>query len=178
MPSSPEITPFTMVYTALWEMLLDHPRFARDVKEGNRIRFDMSSNRDPVKGTIADGDLPEVAITAQTVSANLQSTSHTSSCTRRYAILASTGDYRYTERLALVEWYIFVAMMGWQTRLSALTWKDRTFCKRLNLTSAASGLSDPQQNRNIVGWSAQWQVEIEMHFVTADLLQELRGIGE
>lgn len=166
-----------MVLTGLWEMLLDHPRFSRDVKVGNRIRFDSDRDRDPVKEQVQSGDLPEVAIVMQTSSANLHDTSHTSKCVRRYSILVSTGDKRYTESLGLVEWYVFVAMLGWQTRLSALKWHDKPFCKKLSVVSGQSGLSDPQQNRNINGWSAVWQIEVEMHFSTADLLAELRPRG-
>lgn len=175
MPSTVKITPFTMVLSAIWELLLDHPCFFRDVREGNRIRFDSQKDRDPLKSTIGAADLPEVSVVSQTVSANIQNTSSSSMCIRRYSILVSTGDYRYSEILGVIEWYIFVAMVGWQTRLTRLKWQDKAFCKRLNVVSATTGLSDPAQNRNIVGWSAVWQIEVEMHFATADLLAELRG---
>jgi hypothetical protein len=41
------------------------------------------------------------------------------------------------------------------------------------VSNVATGLSNPEQNRNIRGWSSVWSVEVEMHFATADLLAEL-----
>lgn len=168
-----EQNPFNMVMTALWEMLLNHPRFVRDVKEQNRIRFDLAGNRDPLKGPIQVGDLPEVCIGMSAASANIMETSSTSMCRRTYSIMCSSGDYRYTEILGNVEWQVWVAMCGWKRTLGGLLWKDKNFVKRTNVSNVATGLSNPEQNRNIRGWSSVWSVEVEMHFATADLLTEL-----
>ena len=165
--------PFGMVHTTLWEMLLRHPSFVADVKERNRIRFDSKTDRDPIKSQIQAGDLPEVCIVADTLTANLHSTSNTSMITRQYAVMIATGDYRYSEFLARVEWEVFVALLDWRKRLTALKWNDKGFVKRANLLSGGAGLSDPKLNRNIVGWSATWRVEVEMHFATIDLTAEL-----
>lgn len=167
--------PFNLVLTALWDMLLQHPQFVRDVKEQNRIRFDVSRNRDPLKGAVQTGDLPEVCIGMSAVSANIMETSSTSMCKRSYSIMVSTGDYRYTEILGDVEWQVWVAMCGWKRTLGGLLWKDKNFVKRVNVNNAAAGLSDPEKNRNIRGWSSVWSVDVEMHFATADLLEELCG---
>lgn len=164
--------PFSMVYSELWSILLKHPAFVRDVNFKNRIRFDVPNNRDPLKATIGAADLPEVMITVENISANLHDTSHTTRIARRYNILASTGDYRYTEFLAPIEWAIFTAFTNWQTTLTALQWKDKPFCKAFRIVTGTAGMSNPQQNRNIVGWSSVWQCEVEMHFNTADLQAE------
>lgn len=164
--------PFTLVYSELWAILLRHPAFARDVKYKNRIRFDVPNNRDPAKQTIADADLPEVMLTVESINANLHDTSHTTKIARRYNFLVSTGDFRYNEKLAQVEWAMFTAFCNWQTTLSALMWKDKSFCKAFRILTGTAGMSNPQQNRNIVGWSCIWQGEVEMHFNTADLQAE------
>lgn len=175
MPDVVAFNPFSMVYTTLWDMLLSHPVFVRDVKDGNRIRFDILNNRDPLKENVAASDLPEVALTVDTLSMNLNNTSSTSMVLRQYQWLVSTGDYRYTELLARIEWYIFIGMLAWRTKLTGLEWKGQHFCKRANVVSGRSGISNPQQNRQVQGWSAAWQVEIEMHFNTSDLTAELNA---
>jgi hypothetical protein len=167
--------PFNMTLTALWDMLLAHPQFLRDVKEQNRIRFDVAGNRDPLKGSVQTGDLPEVCIATSAVTANVMETSSTSMCRRTYTIMISSGDYRYTEILGAVEWQIWVALCGWKRSFGALKWNGQSFIKKANVTTANQGLSNPEQNRNIRGWSSVWSVEVEMHFNTADLLAELMG---
>ena len=166
------MNPFDMVYDALWQMLLSHPVFERDVKTGNRVRYDIKTDRDPMKDTIAAGDLPEVVLASDTVSGNLMQTSSTSMVTKRFSVLVSTGDFR-APILTSVEWCIFTALTGWPERLGALTWKQQRFVKRVQLVSAQSGLSDAAANRNIKGWAAKWVAEVEMHFSTLSLREEL-----
>jgi len=174
MPGTPpnSINPFIMVHTELWNMLLAHPGFVRDVKEGNRIRFDSDTNRDPLKNVVQVADTPSVMIVGNTVSFNLMETSSTSLVKRQYAVMIATGDMR-NNILAVVEWEVFCALLSWKTRLSALQWKKKAFAKVMRAVSGASRLDDLKQNMNLKGWSAVWQVEVEMHFVTSDLEAEL-----
>lgn len=171
-------SPFDMVYTELWNMALSHGGFVRDVLDKNRIRFDDPANRDPLKNPVQAADLPEVQLAAATGSVNLQNTSSSSMITRQYTWFIASGDYRYTQFMSAVEWYLFCAMTGWKSRLTALKWKNEAFVKRANVVSTLAGMSDPQRNRNIVGWSAAWTVEVEMHFKTSDLLDELRNTSD
>lgn len=175
MPDMPNPNPFSIVFTALWDLLLSHPAFSRDVANGNLIRFDSTTDRNPKKETLSTADLPQVTLIGETLTANLQNTSSTSMTTRRYSWLVQTGDYRYTEFLARVEWYIFAAMTNWKTRLAALQWKDQAFVKRVNIIQAMSGLNQAQDRQNMAGWAAVWTLEVEMHFRTQDLLDELIG---
>lgn len=169
-----EENPFDVVLTALWDMLLAHPRFVRDVKEGCRIRFDSEIDRDPTKETVQVADFPEVMILPETAEGNLHETSSTSRIVRNYTVMIATGDFRYTLWLGKIEWYVFVALLDWQTRLTALQWRGQSFVKAANLVSAQSGFSNPAANRNIKGWSAVWRVEVRMHFVTRLLLEEVK----
>lgn len=160
--------PFSMVYSALWDMIEAHAGFAGLVKVGNRIRFDLDK-RGVLKPDVSTADLPEVILTTFGGVVNLIDTSSTSKVTRFYQIIISTGDLRLSEYLNPVEWAIFCAMVGWRERLGALRWNNRSFVKRANLTSGSEGQSNPEYNRGIKGWSALWTVEVEMHFATADL---------
>lgn len=164
--------PFTLVFDALWEMPLTHPLFVSMVKEGNRIRFNTPS-RDPLKQTVAGADLPEVILTSEGLSAALYNTSSTTKCVRKYSWLISCGDLQINEVLFQVEWAIFVSMLSWKEKLAALTWHDEHFVKRADVTSVTNGQSNAEANRGIRGWSALWQCEVEMHFKTSLLKNEL-----
>jgi len=175
MPGLPpnSTNPFTMVHTELWNMLLAHPGFVRDVAEGNRIRFDSPTNRDPIKNQIQAADVPYVMIAASTLNFNLMETSSTSRVTRQYAIMAATGDLRYNTILGVVEWEVFCALSAWKTRLSALQWKKKSFAHVMRAVSGGTRMDDGKLNMNLKGWTSVWQVEVEMHFATADLQGEL-----
>jgi hypothetical protein len=164
--------PFTIVYGAFWDMLLQHPQIIRDVKEANRIRFDIANNRDPIKTQIGTADLPELCVSVESMTANLNTNSSQSKISRLYSIFVSTGDNRYTEHLAQMEWAIFCALSCWQEKISGLIWKDSHFVTNLRLQTGSAGLSDPVRNRNITGWSSVWRAEVEMHFRTDDLKLE------
>jgi hypothetical protein len=152
-------------------MLEARADFVGLVREGNRIRFDSSSDRSPIKGNVSTADLPEVILTSVGGTLNLIDTSSTSKVTRIYQFIISTGDLRLSEYLLPVEWAIFRAMANWRTELTALEWNGRRFVKHLRVTTGSEGESNPELNRGIKGWSALWTIEVDMHFVTNDLVQ-------
>lgn len=165
--------PFTLTYDALWDMLLKHPGFVEDVKVGNRIRYNTTSRDDPRKREVQVADLPEVVLASDGLTANMLSTSSSSSCTRQYSWILATGDFRINAILHQVEWYVFVAMHNWRTVLTSLQWEGEPFVKNCRLSGVTSGYSDPAANRGIVGWSAVWRCEVDMVFKTSALLNEL-----
>lgn len=157
----------------MWDAALCHPSLVSMVRERNRIRMDRPGDRDPWKETVSAADLPELRLDVDSLTANLMSTSSTTMVTRRYSWVLSTGDFRYTELLAPLEWYLTAAMLKWREKLSTLLWRDKSFVKVVRLTDGSAGYSDPQANRGIRGWSAIVRVEVEMHFSTADMLLDL-----
>jgi hypothetical protein len=169
-----EENPFTMVYTTLWDMLLSHPAISRDVEVGNLIRFDSPTDRNPMKDTKSAGDYPQIMLLSNSMNCNLNNTSSTSMATRSYSWHIATGDLRYSEFLGRVEWYIFCAMLAWRTKLTALTWKNLNFVKRVNITQAMAGIDMGLQDKTqLAGWKAIWTIEVEMHFKTLDLINDL-----
>ncbi len=166
------MNPFSMVYNAIWDMLAEHPYF-QTVAPGNRIRFDVPDDPQPIKMNIAAADLPDLLLMINSSNINLQSTSNTSEITRQYNWQFSTGDYRYTEHLAPMEFALMCACANWPKKLGTLKWNEKAFVKRVNLLSGQSGVSDPEQNRNINGWSAVFTIEVLMVFATQDLLEVL-----
>ena len=162
--------PFNLVYTAMWDMIASNENLTNLVREGNRIRFDVTQNSNPLKKNVADGDLIEVILAPVGFGdIMMQRTSNSTSIVKRFAWLISTGDMRVHKRLHVVEWAIIVGMLGWKERLAALQWKDKNFVKRADIIEGSEGESDPDRNRGIKGWSAVMTTEIEMHFATGDI---------
>lgn len=169
--------PFTLVYDALWTLILRNPNFVNDVKEGNCIKFNSATDRAPKKDTVAAGDLPEVLLVPEAGTANHYNTSSTSAASRQYAWMIQTGDWRANEYIHQVEWHIFAAMTGWTQTLGALTWQGDHFVKRASVVGVTVGQSDPQRNRGIEGWSAIWRCQVDMVFKTSDLINILTPPG-
>lgn len=160
--------PLVDVYDALWRLPEACELFTDLVKPGNRIKY-LNIARDPNKKQIAAGDLPEVILAPSTAQIKMHETSHTSKVVMQYRYLISTGDYRYTEILCPVQWALICALIGWKEILGALTWEGVQYVKRADILSVSQGESDKERNRGIVGWSAIWGCEVEMHFPTEKL---------
>lgn len=172
----PELTdeqlanPFTDVYNALWTLLLRNPLVDQMVKVGNRVNFSSLTNRDVIKQTVADSDLPELTLIPEgTSDVNLGCTSSTSKIKRRYSFICVTGDYRLAYRLLPLEWFIFASMTGWRETLTALQWHGTPYVKTANLVSLVDGETDSRRVKGLKGWTAIWSCEVEMHFTTAHL---------
>lgn len=162
-----------MVYDSLWALAEGSSLLTSLVKPGNRIKFNQNSprvRRDPIKREISTSDLPELILVSTGMSANLHQTSTSSSCTRNYEWIIATGDLIIVNTLLPVEWALFAAMANWKTIISSLQWNGHSFVKRANMTSVDNGLTDPERNRGIRGWSALWRCEVEMHFSTQEVI--------
>lgn len=167
------VDPFTQVYKALWELAAGFTPFTDLVRLRSRINFAEEGNRAPIKHLIASGDLPEVVLIPAGGVANLHATTTTSTVTKRYTWLISTGDLRVEEgKLFPVEFALVRAMCNWQSTVCALTWNGDQFAKRCDLLDVNEGESDAERNRGIAGWSAVWSCEVEMHFSTRLLKNE------
>lgn len=164
--------PFILVYDALWTLAENSAQLTSLVKLKNRIKFNHTGQSNPIKDEISSGDLPELVLVTTSSGANLHETSNSSRITRQYEWIISTGDTRVQGGLLEVEWALFSAMSLWYPTLTALRWPDGAidgFVKRSNILGINSGLTDPDRNRGIVGWSSIWGIEVQMHFRTADL---------
>jgi hypothetical protein len=163
--------PFALLYTQLVKLLLSNPRLVRAVESENIIRFDRPRVSDPTKGDIEEGDLPEITVIPSGFLSNIHATSNSASVTRQYSILVSTGSKRLNAVMNDVQWELFVALSNWKEALSPVQWRGASFVKRVGVVSVDEGMSDPELNRGIQGWSAIWAVEVEMRFQTSELLR-------
>jgi len=163
-----ESDPFTAVHNALLNLLMAYVPLSNMFKAGNRVAF-VGSKRSPVKDHPQAADLPEIRLVPTGGTPHLQRTSNSSSCVCTWEIQISTGDQRVDEKLLPAEWAVYRAMEDWVAVLGALEWEGKTYVKLCRPQSIASGVSNADLNRDIIGWSTIWGCEVEMWFSTADL---------
>lgn len=161
--------PFSQVYNALWSLAEGSDRLTEMVRLGNRIKFNQTDYSNPLKNEVGEADLPELVLVSTGSSGNIHQTSCSSMFTRTYEWIIATGDASVINVLLPLEFILFAAMTNWQSVLGPLTWQGLSFVKRANLLNINNGLTDSERNRGIVGWSAIWGIEVEMHFETRDL---------
>lgn len=168
------MNPLGLTYSALWDLVLSHPEFAA-LPKGNLIRFDSKDDSDPLsaKKNLSAADTPELLLTIDATTTNIRNTSSSSLLTRSFAWQVSSGDLRYTEKMAHLEWALFCAMCDWPAKLCSLQWKEKGFVKAARIVGVQTGISNTELNRNIKGWAAIWRIEVDMYFQTSDLLQAL-----
>lgn len=161
--------PFSMVYSALWQMADETPELTSLVKMRNRIRYD-TLDRNPEKRAYSDADCPELALHTAGLTGNLWASSTSSIIQRQYSWILITGDLRITERLMPVEWALFVAMHRWKEVLGALRWENKPFVHRMNMINIQEGVLRPVENMDAPrGWSAVWNIVVDFNFDTKDL---------
>lgn len=161
--------PFTLVFDALWTAAESCQSLASLFKLGNRTRLD-GDDRNPIKQNVQDSDLPELILSSEGLSAaNLHASSCSTDVTHRYAWLVSTGDQRVNTRLNPAGFALLCALCTLREHLMGLEWLGRKFVQSFQLVEVGEGMSDPERNRGIKGWSAVWRVDVRMIFRTADL---------
>lgn len=161
------VNPITLVYDELWVLLESWDGFHKLVKPGNLVRHlvDDESN----KGEALNADFPEVRITAEGITPDVQISSGSCVLLYNFSIEVATGNKRSDEMLFPLSWEIFRALIGWHAKLTALTWNGTKFVKNLHTVSAIDGRSDRDRDRGIGGWATIWSVAVLMVFATSVL---------
>lgn len=165
-----ETNPINIVHDSLWGLADASALLQSLVRLTNRIRFNQPGYEDPQKPAISDDDLPELSLFIQRMNGKLRSNSSGSELTATFNWVISTGDFSISRTAAPVAWALYCAMASWPSVAGALTWKGKTFIKRVDLQDVQFGLLEREQNRGIRGWSAVWGCEVYMSFTTSDLL--------
>ena len=163
-----ELDPYTKVYNRIESLLKESERVSESVKSANIIAF--NDKQQPIVDNPQHGQLPEILIVSSGMAeGNLKNTSSSSKVVRKYSLIVSTGDLRITKYLLPIEWAITCALTNWNKQFGSLTWNDKAFVKRVNVTDSDIGINDDDRNRGIKGWSELLTVEVEMHFSTIDM---------
>jgi hypothetical protein len=164
------VTPFTKVFDAIWNLFQADTNFTSMFAAGNRIKFNSETNRDVIKQNVQTSDLPEVMLLASGGPINLNNTSNTTKVVQNYSLVVNTGDLRINTYVNIINWLVLCDLKSWNTILTSLLWRGKHFVKVVRVTQHTIGQSDESRNRGIHGWSTLWNIEVEMHLATSDLV--------
>jgi hypothetical protein len=110
MTPTTQTDPFSATLQALWGLLLADKGFAALCRPGNQVRFDDAQDRQPLKPQTQAADLPEVIIMpgAGTSTAGVTSSSHR--IVKNWTIQIDTGDQRFAQILAPLQFRVFAVL--------------------------------------------------------------------
>jgi len=167
---SDELDPLSLAHKTLWDLVATSAPLAKLVRLGNQIRFDKRAFISPAKAEVASADLPELALVVTQLSGKVRNTSSSSMLTLTMDWWLSTGDMNVQRGVLPVAFAVYAACVKWPDLAKLVQWRGTTPIKRVDLTTATLGITDSGKNRGVVGWSAVWSCEIEMHVPTALVL--------
>lgn len=165
-PSKYPPTPFSRLYSAVWDLFCADPVFNNLIPEGNRIRYDSDTNRDPDKTSETTADTPRFELTQGGGAVNLNNTSDTSMIKQTFSAIVITGDQRINAYANIIQWMIVCNIKKWKQNLSSLKWCGLPYVKVVRVTEAAIGFAAANKPNAAKGWNAVWTIEVEMHFST------------
>jgi len=159
------MNPLQQLYSALWSQVTRSARLSELVVEGNRVRYDETSSRDPLKQSPqVPGDMPELALIVEGTSlVNTHFNSRDVRVVKRYAWIITTGQFGL-QLLHDVEWHLLCSLVDWRQPLGELELEGKRFVTRTDVLETTQGISNPELNRNLIGWSALWRCEVECVF--------------
>jgi hypothetical protein len=157
-----ETNPFQKVYDALWELADKNKILTSYIKLNNREKYDKWIG---AKDNVLTADFPELSLIVDGGLWNLQSTSSHSTFERVYAWAVTTGDFVIADYNCII-WELCRSMIGWDTVLCGLTWKDAQVVRNANQGQLEEGTLRIEQNRNIRGWASIWTLNVEFMIPT------------
>lgn len=188
MAADQEMDPFSQVYNALWTLAESSARLTGLIRLRNRIKWNDKAWTPPDKLEVSDADLPELALLVTQLSGKIRGTSSGSQALIQLDWMLCTGDPNVCRSVLPVMFAVYAAMCPWIAisangqvpTINPVQYKGETFVKRVDLVQANLGLTDPERNRGIRGWSSVWACEVEMWFQTSNMIaasqQTTRGV--
>lgn len=173
------LDPFTIAYNALWALAEAHAPLAALVRLGNRIKFtasaeDQIGGRDPVKDTVTTADLPELRLIPSGMRLRKRAGSSGFSVERSFQWGIASGQKLLDADgnnigLFPIEWELLRAMADVDRVMQAVEFAGSTKILHAIPVLASEGVVDADLQRNIGGWSALWQIDVEMAFRLTDM---------
>jgi len=143
--------PIVVCHDAIWRALENDIEWCALVKLGNRVKYD---NRDPLKATLQDADMPEVRVEPQPGQAWKITSNPRQSLrgTIPFAIIITTGDMRPSPSIYAIAWATVRALVR-----AGITLGDETVINNSDIQGIGMGLD---ADRARVGWTAVVNVTI------------------
>ena len=169
------IDPLSLAYNALWDMLEAHAPLTDLVTVGNRIKYDKIFHS-TIKDVLTQSDLPELSIVPTGSSYGMKQTSNGTRLVEFYEVRLVSDEQRVAQQGGFlpVKWEVLRAFIGWEVKLSTLTWvgsPGNKFVKRTSMNEISDDLLNEQLtiSRGFIGWVSLLRFEVEMWFRTIDL---------
>jgi hypothetical protein len=159
--------PFSILHEAIWTAFDADPDLPTLVKAKNRIKFE---ERDSLKASVSDSDLPEVILIPRSGIGNLTATSSSVTFDLGFEWLISTGDYRLSHRLFPTMWAIYRFMVKFNLDTAAtLQYNSSYFVNSIKFNSGSVGESDAERNRGLRGFSSILSFTCNLKFPKGNL---------
>ena len=150
--------PFTQVHNAIWTALETEATLATLVVAGNRIKFNKTTETDPRKENVQDGDLPELILVPAGDNITLYETTTGARILQKYTLMLTTGSLRANGILFPVKWAVIKALLT-----SSIALLSKTFVRNLIVEETDDGL-DGEESRGAGGWNSNVSIVVEMGF--------------
>lgn len=163
---SNQLDPFSLTYNALWRLVERNVALRSMVKTGNRIKY---TNQDRPKTEISHADTPELALTVGGARFNERNNTTSTGLTKIFTWGVVSGDEVINEVYHPIQWELYRSMMDWRCELCKLEWCNCKFVQDCQLLTAEEGKLFEDLNRDIQGWAALMNVEVQMTFGLANI---------
>jgi len=160
-----DIDPYTQVYRALWNMLIESPELSRLVRIGNRIRWD-EQDPDPQKHALSDADLPEIQLDPVAGEVNLTGSSTSVACEQAFQLQLTSNDSRLHLSAFPLKWALIKTLSRWRSALGL------AFVKQIRLGDVIDIHAADDPDRGAAGWSMTLTISVEMWIAQADVEAE------
>ena len=170
MPS--DDNPFALAHKATFQIIKDSGAVKAVVANHRKNLVEFNQATDPRRDMKDESDFMEVVQLASGGSTRLGFSSTGVEVTKTFDLEINTGSFDVESGLLTHEWALTCALLeaNYGDALRLLEWEGKRFVRDVSISSVTEGLSNPEANRSIAGWSAVWQISITMDFRRADML--------
>lgn len=161
------IDPFSEVYNALFDALIEEHEIERRIAPRSRIRFDGDKPH-PAAEKIGTADVPEVMLFPGRCAYGLTHTSDSARIEQVFQLRIATHDLRLDRDLFPVKWAAVRAMYRASPTLGLDT------VKKVTLVDSIDSFDDADANRGTPGWSALMTILVTL-FIPRSRLADVRG---
>ena len=162
--------PFTILLEKLWEVLEANPVLAELSRTKNRIKY--LENMLP-KEQIAHGDLPEIVLMPDSDSQDEMGDSATGYLSHSMRFFISTGNQN-PRLLNALRWELYRVIQTFMAVCGNCHFRGQPFIVRVKMMGGDVGISNPDNNRRIAGWSASWGLTIDMQFSNSEIIYQIQ----
>lgn len=147
--------PFSLTYSALWDLVENHQGLSELVREGNRIKWDRAAEFDPRKPATTYGSTPELMLVPDFFDTQVEMDNTGTGISRRFNWVIVTGQKMLNTALFPVEYQLLLCMKG--GRSSIVSEVPELF----NMEIVRGSATIPERTRTDVSWTSVWTIKLD-----------------